>query len=406
MKILQINKFFYVRGGSERYYFGLCDLLRSHGHQVLHFSMRHPRNQSSQQHQYFMSEIDFNAPMGLLDRMRAAARLLYSTEAKERLGRLIDDEKPDIIHFHNISRQLSPSMISAALSRGVPMVQTLHDLSLVCPAHTFFFDDRPCEECAGGAYWHAIPKRCIDESLGSTLLGVVEAYLHAWTGLYARISKFIAPSRFLKGKVETLKWIRGKTAHLPYFIPPGPDYTAENSGYVLFTGRICREKGVATLVGAAKRLPRARFVIAGEGPDLADLKRVASGEALTNVEFVGYLEGRDLEERLKACSCVAVPSQWYENLPLSILEAFARGKPVVATDSGGISELVMDGRTGYLVRPGDPDSLAAGLKKALGDEALRSKMGRQARQMILDHYSPEQHYETLMSIYEGVLTCA
>jgi glycosyltransferase involved in cell wall biosynthesis len=402
MRILQANKFFYVRGGSERYFFDLCELLGERGHQVIHFSMHHPRNLPSDQQEYFVSEIDLNAPMGARGRTAAALRLLYSSEAKAKMSVLLDRLRPDIIHFHNITRQLSPSIVDAAWSRGIPMVQTMHDLSLVCPAHSFFVDGHACEDCAGGRYWHAVPGRCIDGSLGSSLLGAFEAYLHSWLGLYKKINVFIAPSRFLKQKVSSLSWIRDRVTHLPYFIPSGPDYTDSNRGYVLFAGRISWEKGVGTVLEAAERLGSTRVVIAGEGPPLEGFKRLARDRGLANVEFAGYVKGEALDRLVGGCSCVVVPSIAYENLPLSILEAFARGKPVVASECGGIPELVIDGVTGYLFKSGDAVTLAEAVEKTITDEARRAGMGRRARELARTAYSPAAHYDRLMEIYKGL----
>lgn len=403
MRILQVNKFFYLRGGSERYFFDLCRLLEGYGHDVVHFSMQHERNERSGQERYFVSSVDLNAPMGLGEKLLAASRILYSSEAKTRMIGLIDEFKPDVVHFHNITRQLSPSVIDAAESRGIPMVQTIHDLSLICPAHSFFVNGGSCEDCSGGAYWHAVPKRCIDGLLSSSLLGVLEAYLHSWLRLYRKISVFIAPSLFLKGKVSTLNWIAGKIRHLPYFIPSGPDYVSDNDGYVLFAGRISKEKGVGTLIDAASRLRTVRFVVAGEGPPLEEFRRMARDHGLSNIEFMGYVKSDDLEPLMRGCSCVVVPSISYENLPLSILEAFARGKPVVASDSGGIPELVKDGVTGYIFLRDDPESLAHALDKAMSNEHHRLEMGRQARELVINSYGPDSHYDRIMSIYEDIL---
>jgi glycosyltransferase involved in cell wall biosynthesis len=205
---------------------------------------------------------------------------------------------------------------------------------------------------------------------------------------------------FLKGKVSTLKWIRGKITHLPYFIPPGPDYTAINEGYVLFAGRISLEKGVGTLLESAAGMKDIRFVIAGEGPLLDEFRTEAGERGLNNIEFAGYATGERLEGLIRGAGCVVVPSISYENLPLSILEAFARGKPVVASDAGGSPELVQDGVTGYVFMPGDADSLSEALEKTISDDNHRSEMGSRARALVASNYSPDYHYRQLMDIYE------
>jgi glycosyltransferase involved in cell wall biosynthesis len=402
MKILQVNKFFYVRGGSERYYFDLCDLLREHGHGVLHFSMAHDRNLRSPDEGDFVSTVDLNACDGPVARLRAASRILYSREAAQKIGRVLDAGKPDLVHFHNITRQLSPSIIGEVRRRGIPTVMTLHDLFLVCPAHSFFVDGSPCEKCGTGGFWHALPHRCIDGSVASSALGAVETYVHAWAGFYKRIDRFIAPSLFLGSKVAALGWPAGRIRHLPYFVPLGPDWSARDEGYVLFAGRISTEKGVGTLLEAAAISRAVDVVLAGEGPELEGFKRRAAGLGLSNVRFAGYLKGDSLETMLAGARCVVVPSLSYENLPLSILEAFARGKPAVAADSGGIAELVRNGETGFVFEPGVAASLAEALEHISSDSGARTEMGRRARQRIAADYSPASHYEKLMAIYQEV----
>jgi glycosyltransferase involved in cell wall biosynthesis len=400
MKILQVNKFFYVRGGSERYYFDLCDLLKERGHEVLHFSMAHERNLQSPQGTDFVSTVDLNACDGPAARLRAASRILYSREARQKIGRVIDAGRPDLVHFHNISRQLSPSIIGEAHRRGIPTVMTLHDLFLVCPAHSFFVDGSPCERCKTGSFWHALPRRCIDRSAASSALGTFEAYLHAWLGFYKHIGRFVAPSLFLMSKVASLGWPAGRIRHLPYFVPPGPDWSSRDEGYVLFAGRVSTEKGVGTLLDAAAISRAIKVVVAGEGPELEAFKRRAARLGLSNVRFAGYVKGDSLERLLAGARCVVVPSLSYENLPLSILEAFARGKPVVAADSGGIAELVKNGETGFIFEPGVAASLADALEHVSSDAGARTEMGHRARERIAAEYSPASHYDKLMAIYK------
>lgn len=403
MRVLQVNKFFRVRGGSERYYFDLCDLLISHGHSVNHFSMADGRNRPSPDGAYFVSAIDLNSCRGLGPSARAAARILYSREAKSKIGRLMDAQRPDVVHLHNISRQLSPSVIDAAHSRSIPTVQTVHDFFLVCPAHTLFVGGSPCEECKRGSFWHAVRKRCIDGLLVSSLLGAFEAYCHAWLGLYKKVDRFLAPSLFLKSKTSALGWIAERVIHLPYFIPLGPDWSERSDGYVLFAGRMTDEKGVGTLIDAASVCKASEFVLAGEGAELERFRHYAHRLGLANVRFTGHVEGDALERLLAGASCVVVPSLSYENLPLSILEAFSRGKPAVVSDSGGNRELVIDGVTGYVFERGVAASLADGIERLTADDDQRVRMGKNARELVATEYSPEGHYARLLAIYEDVM---
>jgi glycosyltransferase involved in cell wall biosynthesis len=193
-----------------------------------------------------------------------------------------------------------------------------------------------------------------------------------------------------------------KITHLPYFIPEAPDYSAVNEGYALFAGRLTVEKGISTLLEAAAKLKHIRLVVAGEGPLLEDSKRFVRRQQISNVEFTGYMDGTELEGLLRGAGCVVVPSVWYENLPLTILGAFARGVPVVASARGGNPELVREGVTGYLAEPGNADSLADSLNRILINEKARLEMGRRARNLVAAEYSPVIHYERLMSLYRGL----
>jgi glycosyltransferase involved in cell wall biosynthesis len=282
------------------------------------------------------------------------------------------------------------------------MVQTVHDLFLVCPAHSFFVHGAPCEDCGRGSFWHAAKKRCIDGSAASSVLGTFESYLHAWLGFYKKIDRLIAPSLFLKSKIAELGWTAGRVVHLPYFVPLGPDYSGRTSGYALFAGRISTEKGVGTLIEAASLLKAGDFVLAGEGPELESFRHYARRLGLTNVRFAGYAKGDALERLIAGAACMVVPSLSYENLPLSIMEAFARGKPAVAADSGGIAELVRDGLTGYVFERGVAASLADAVERMVCDDAGRIKMGRNARELVSAEYSPEGHYAKILAIYEDL----
>jgi len=400
MKILLVNKFFYPRGGAEKAFFDTAALLREAGHGVSFFSMSHPLNRETPDSRFFVSAVDYDAPGGIVGKIRASARLLYSTEARRKLSDLLRAVRPDVVHLHNIHHQISPSILPLLKKSGIPVVMTLHDYKMVCPVYTLFRNGRICEKCGRGKYGHCIGGRCAKGSYAKSLLAAMEMFLHRTVlDLYALVDAFISPSLFLKDKMEELGF-RGPIIHLPNFIrsgacEPGSGGTA---GRVLYFGRLSPEKGLGTLLAAAGR-SRLSWVIAGDGPDRDELAKTIQDRALTNVSLLGYKPGEALREEIRNSMFTVLPSEWYENQPYAVMESFALGKPVVASAIGGIPELVRDGQTGLTFAPGDAAALAERAARLAGAPDRIRTMGREARRLVESEFSPAGHYRKLMDIY-------
>jgi len=401
LKILLVNKYFFMRGGAEAVFFDTAELLRARGHRVIDFSMRHPRNFSSFFSKYFVSEIDFRQSGSLSRKIKAGARLLYSRRAGRQIEKLVKKEKPRLAHLHNIYHHISPSIIPVLKKHGIPVVMTLHDYKLLCPVYTLFNRGEICVRCLPGKYYWCLLKKCRNDSYGASLLNTFEMYLHhKILDVYGSVDIFISPSRFLRNTMEKCGF-GNKVYYLPNFLKPEdylPDYAGRENRIVYF-GRLSPEKGLFTLLSALKGLPLRCWII-GDGPSREKLKERVEKESISNISFRETQSPEKLKKLISKSLFVVLPSEWYENSPRSVIEAFALGKPVVASRIGGIPELVKDYKTGLTFEPGNAEDLRAKLELLSRDHGLAEKMGRVARKFVEENLNPEKHYRELMKIYE------
>lgn len=400
MKILLANKFFFRNGGSETVMFQERDYLLSNGHEVVDFSMLDERNLPSSDEKYFVSNKNYSSGgLAKFNNILNAISFIHSDEAVKNISQLIEQTKPDIVHCHNIYHQLTPSIIGAAKRLGVPVVLTLHDYKPVCPTYNRLRDDKPCSQCLGGDFSQVLRHRCAEGSLGKSALLYAEATVQRYKKSYEQVHTFIAPSRYMQ--MSMAHRVPASRIKLLY---NGIDVnevkgTGVDEGYVLYLGRLVREKGVETLLKAHQKSTTGwKLVIAGTGPLLDVLKSQYNPSI-----FVGYLAGDALKEMINRASIVVIPSEWYENCPMSVLEAMAYGKPLVASRIGGIPELVEHDKTGLLFEAGNVVELTSKLDLLMTSKKLRSQMGLAGRQHVSNLFSLQQHNTGLMEIYQSVL---
>ena len=404
MKVLMINKFFYLKGGSERVFFNEADLLERNGHQVLFFSMHHDKNIPSPCGKYFVDTVDYDIPGNVREKISRSLKIIYSREARQKITALLEAEKPDIAHLHNIHHQISPSIIPPLNARSIPVVMTLHDYKMVCPTYALVREGRICEKCRGGRYFWCLLHRCTKGSYGKSLVNMIEMYYHHWfADLYGGVDTFIAPSRFLQEKIRDMGF-PGRVVNLPYPIDSA-DYepaSAPSERILCYLGRLSAEKGLETLLAAMKGADAVLHIL-GDGPLKGRLEEIAERDNLSNVSFLGYKSGDELKQEIRSSRAVIVPSEWYENYPNSVMEAFALGKPVIGAKIGGIPEMVRDGETGWIFEPGNATELRRRIELLLSDQDAAVVMGRKARSFVEEELNPGKHYRELMEVYQAAL---
>ncbi|MBU1029409.1 glycosyltransferase, partial [Patescibacteria group bacterium] len=392
------------KGGAERYLFELRDLLIRHGHVVVPFAMKDGRNESTYWSDRFVSPVQTDRVRLSWQGLRTAGRMLYSFEARRKFSGLLDEVKPEIVHIHNIYHQISPSILPEAKNHGIPVVLTAHDYKLIAPNYSLFHNGAICEHTKSNQYWSAVRARCVKGSFLASALAAAEMTLHRRLGLWHdNIDRIIAPSSFLATLLEEKGIAKTKIVHIPHFIDATLWHPHYDGDYALFVGRLSSEKGVETLVRAAALIKNIPVHIVGIGPEDIRLHRIAEELGADNIQFKGYLSGEALRHEYRHARFVVVPSVCYEVFGLSVLEAYASGKPVVASRLGGLSEVVREGETGFLVSVSDPEDLAERMEVLWNSPDKVQSMGQQARHLAETDYAPEVHYRRIMAVYNDLL---
>ncbi|MBE9489607.1 MAG: glycosyltransferase family 4 protein [Bacteroidetes bacterium] len=403
MNVLSINKYYWKKGGSESVFFSEKEMLESKGHLVIPFSMQGEKNELSPYSKYFVNEVDYSK-QGIKNRLLSATKIIYSFDAKKKMQMLLLDYSPDLAHFHIFQHQISPSVFGPLKKKNIPIVLTLHDLKPICPNYKMYVNGHVCEECKGQKFYNCYKNRCTKGSVLGSIINTFEMYFHYALGYYQNVDRYIAVSKFYKNKMVEFGYPEEKISYLPNYINADDyDPNITEKGYVLYFGRLSEEKGIMVLFDAAVEIPDIPFYIVGTGPLEDALKKKAQENDLKNVHFLGFKSGIELRTLLTESTCVVVPSEWYENCPMTVLEAFAAGKPVIGSNIGGIPELIDEGIDGFIFQPKDIDVLSEKIKWIWSNRTMAKKMGMQGRKKVEEHFNEESHYVRLMEIYESVL---
>ncbi|HUT22090.1 MAG TPA: glycosyltransferase [Candidatus Bipolaricaulota bacterium] len=403
MKILLVNKFFYPKGGAEISMFEQARLLSEEGHQVAFFSMHHPQNQQSDFDKYFVSYVDMSKPIYSLTGLKMIGRMIYSLDAKRKFAKMLDEFKPDVIHYHNIYHQISPSILSAAKERNIPSVMTVHDYKLICPNYTLFNKTDVCEKCKRYKYYQPVFQKCFKNSRLAGLAIAVESTIHRLMNVYQKnIDLFLTPSNFTKNKFVEWGWPEGKIRVLPHFIDLDRFHaTSELKDYIISYSRLEMAKGYDTLIKVMRGLPNIHLKIIGSGPDEAKIKDLAKD--LKNIEFIPHLGWSALIKEVSGARLVLNLSKYYETFGLTILEGMALGKVIVANQRGAMQELIDEEKTGYQVKVGDIESLKKIIESSYNDKEKLIKMGNEAREKAEKEYNSGEYYLKLMDAYNSLV---
>lgn len=389
MRILLSNKFYYRRGGDCIYMLNLEQLLKAHGHEVAVFAMDYPDNEETPWKKYFPSN---------MSKLMAFTRPFRSREVKNKFGKLLDDFKPDVVHLNNIHTQLSPVIAELAHRRGIRTVWTLHDYKLLCPRYDCLRNGKEiCELCFNGDKSPCKVYKCMKGSTLASMIGYKEAVTWNRKRLEECTDLFVCPSCFMAEKMAQGGFRKDKLKVLCNFIDIEKcrkDGYAKDD-YYCYVGRLSHEKGVGTLVEAAARLPYKLKIIGGG--ELSEELRTKSEELKGNVEFLGFRQWDDIKDIVGKARFTVIPSEWYENNPLSVIEAECLGTPVLGVRIGGIPELIDEGVNGMTFESGNADDLAEKIKamynadfdyKTIADAAMK-------------RYNAESYYSEIMKCYIG-----
>jgi len=404
MRVILAHNNLFIAGGAEVFYQEAGRVLSAHGNDVAYFSSKDGKNPQNEWERYFPRVAEYKKG-SLVKRVFDFRNMVYSRTARDCMKRLIDDFRPDIVHAFAIHGRLTPSILDACREAGVPAVMSCNDYKHICPNYKMYHHGRICAECVGGRFYRAALNRCCKGSLVYSVASAIESYAQSSIDIYRKnISIFLFASEFMANKTGEF-WgadVRWKLLRNPFNSPsfachPGYD------DYLLYFGRLIDEKGVDVLLKAMAHAPRARLKIVGNGPQEAELRELAKGLNLNNVEFVGPKWGDGLNALLFRARFVVVPSTWHENFPYVILQSFAAGKAVLGSDRGGIPELIEHGRSGFIYTALDHRSLAEYINILWDDKKKAVQMGIDAKEWADENFNDARFFADIMRIYREAL---
>lgn len=399
MKVLMVNKFFFHKGGAETVFFQERQRVKQAGIEVVDFAMQHENNLQSPYSDFFVSNVDYHGGHSLSSKIQTAIHFIHNTEACEKLARLLKQEQPDIVHFHNIYHQLTPSIIKVAHNHGCKTVLTAHDTKIACPSYTMYRDGHTCEACLQGSVWNAFRYRCQQGSAFKSLLLSIEATFQSLAKNYHQLDVIVSPSEFL-AKIIRQKLPDNRIEVIVNGIDESIDASQSQDGrYFLYLGRLSKEKGVATLTDAYQLSQRhLSLKLVGDGPLYDEIST-----RYDNIDMLGFKSGDELHALIRNATAVIVPSECYENCSMSVIEAMAYGKPVIGADIGGIPEQVRDGIEGRLFEAGNAQSLASAMDNLANNTQLVDRFGVNARHRFEEKYTLATHQRHLLALYQSLV---
>jgi len=382
MKILVVHNFYQQPGGEDTVFEAEKALLERHGHEVITF-------------------VEDNARLEGVNPLKVAANAIWSREAQRNIRKLIEQTRPDVVHFHNTFLRISPSAYYTVKEFGLPVVQTLHNYRLICPGSLIMRDGKVCEDCLRKIVsWPGVMHGCWRNSRSGTMVVAAMLTFHnilkTWEN---KVDVYIALTEFARKKFVQGGLPEEKIVVKPNFVHPDPGDGEHKGNFALFVGRLSAEKGIRTMLSAWRLLKNVPLKVVGDGPLMVEVKELIERERL-GIEVLGRRPREEVFSLMRQASFLLFPSEWYEGFPMTIAEAFACGLPVLASRLGAMAELVEDGRTGLLFELGNPDDLAEKVEWALTHPEEMKRMGKEARKEFEEKYTAEKNYKMLMEIYQ------
>lgn len=404
MKVLLIDVYNFNKGGAETVCFNTGRLLEEHGHEVVYFTLKWNDNRPSPQSKYFPESKETRR--GPFTQVKNLVNYFYHFEAARKIEQLILDEKPDLAHIHLMWGQITPSIFPVLKKYRIPILFTVHDYRIVCPAYTFRDGSgHICEDCQGRHFYKCFTHTCCKGSRVMSAVMAAEQYFR---------NAFFNPAKYIDGFIYVSNFARNIQEKYMPALKEKPNITLYNFStsivsepkamptdrYFLFFGRLSYEKGVMTLLKAYRDLPQCRLKVVGTGPKEEELKAFAVENGMKNVEFLGYKTGKELTDLVSGAYFVIVPSEWYENNPMTIIEAYSVGTPVIGARIGGIPEIVVDGRTGFQFESGNASSLLGVIRKASDiDGKAYTALSRGTIDFANSNLSKESYWAKLIEFY-------
>lgn len=384
MIILQINKFYFQKGGAERYYFDMSKLLEKNKHTIIPFSVKDEQNKKTKYSKYFISSIRTKPSFNIWQNFRTVFRFWWSIEAQKKLKQLLQNEKIDIAHIHNIYHQMSPSILPVLKKHKIPIIMTVHDYALISSNYNLYKTKT---------------------NFVQNFICAIERFLHHKVlNVYRKnIDLYIAPSKFVKNKLIKAGFDEDKIRVVGHFINPSVSRSAQATSpskgedkYILYFGRLSEEKGIQVLIEAMKKLSDVKLKIAGQGYFKPNLESQVLELKLKNIEFLGFKNKKELQELILNSQFIVMPSLAPETFGLSALEAMALGKVVLASNIGALPEII---NKEFLVKPGDAKKLAEKIAILTKDEKYVNIKGQENRQRVEQLYDQKGHYKQILGIY-------
>lgn len=395
MRILFVNKYLYQRGGAETYVIKLGAYLESIGHEVQYFGMEDERNIVGNSAGAYTDNIDFHKFS--LKYITYPFTTIYSFKAAEKIRRVIENFKPDVVHLNNFNYQLTPSVIYEIKKHNIPIVYTAHDVQLVCPNHRMKNDmtEGLCRRCGGGSFVNCIRNNCVHSSKLRSIIGAAESWIYRKKHTYRMIDAVVCPSEFMRNELSHNPDLEGRTVTIHNFIDEISPAGIERENYVLYFGRYSEEKGIHTIIKAAKALPKVQFVFAGSGALEGEINSVE------NIRNVGFKTGSELRETIEKAAFTVIASEGPENCPFTVMESQALNTPVIGADIGGIPELIEDGVTGLLFESGNAHELTEKIEYLHSKLDLCRSMSENCAALSYDTISG--YTDKMIKLYEEIM---
>jgi len=402
LSVAMVNNYLHLRGGSERVMFDESHLFDQVGHNVVYFGRSSENDQPFIHSDLFPPVNDFSTLHGVR-KLTGARNVIRNGQTANRFAMVIDRVRPDIVHGHNIYGGLTTSILDVCLRKKMPFILTLHDYKLVCPSYVMLNHGQVCNRCVGGNFFNCLLSACHKNSRAVSMVSTIEAYFNQLFGKYLQADYLIAPSRFLMEKMLSHGIPAKKLLCIPNGLDPiGFEPFYNDEGYVLYMGRISREKGIDTLLEAVVGSGVDTRIV-GDGPEMKRLSGDLLEKGVTNVSFLGYQQGEKLRDLMRGAMFIVVPSEWYENASMTVLESMAYGKAVIASRIGGIPEQIVDGETGLLFEAGNIQQLRDAILSLVSDKTRRIEMGRAGRARLESRFSLDRHCQSLLKVYQAAI---